>query len=405
MFNGRLSLLLLLPVALNAATDAWADNPLTITAAGTYAGDAWSSNNPNVAAVTITTSVPSGATVTITSATITSRGHLIDCQAPGINLVVYDVDGHGQNPHVAGKEKGDFVHMFVTPASVQIFWCYIESVSHALELFGDRTNTTSATIDFNHNLVRNIDGRLSNGSNGYQATPWASVGASCVTIANIRSDPNISITWNEVRNYQGQALAGDLFDLYDTSGTASSYIQIADNFVRGQFPNNDSETGGRGVFVMDGDVSKPNFPTQYVNIHDNLCVGCEGYPIYLYWGNNFNVYDNRVVTSMVDPSTGAYYQSVGGGIGLQDATPPGSGWTSTWHVYNNVVGAMGQGGGARADFLFEPASLSQQATGNTSLTSDPAAKISLSEEDAVEKVWAAQKEYPNTFQNIGPISY
>lgn len=381
---------------------AFADHPLTINAAGTYGNDAWSSENPSVAAVTIASSVPAGSTVTIENATITSKGDLIDCQAQGINLIVHDVGARGQNPAVAGQRKGDFVHI-ISPASLYIFNCDIKSVSHALECFGNLGSATSATIAFHHNIVRNIDGRLSDGSNGYQTTSWATAGASCITLTYVQSDPNISITWNDVRNYQGQALAGDLFDLYDTSGTANSPIQIANNFVKGQFPNNDTETGGRGVFVMDGDPNS-TLPTQYVDIHDNQCVGCEGYSIYLYWGANFNVYNNRVVTSMIDSTTGSYYESAGGGIGMQDATPAGSGWTSTWQVYDNVVGAMGPDGKVREDFLFSPSSLSRKATKNSSLTQDRNAKITLSDEDNEEQIWTSKREYPNGPQIIGPRS-
>ena len=385
------------------ATQVFADHPLTITAAGTYANDAWSSENPNVAAVTIASSVPAGATITITSASITSRGPMIQCNATGINLVVYDVSAHGQNPLVAGKAKGDFVNMYL-PGSVHVFWCYIESVAHALVVSGNKSTTSTASIQFNNNVVRNIDGRLSNGSNGYQNTPWASVGAACVSIVNVRSDPNISITYNDVRNFQGQSLSGDLFDLYSTSGTQTGHIVLANNFVKGQFPNNDSETGGRGVFVMDGDITNSALPTQYVDIHDNQCIACEASGIYLYWGENFNVYNNRVVTSMIDASTGAAYQSNGTGIGLQDAS--GSlNWGTTWQVYNNVVGAMGPGASSREDFTFNPSSLQNQATGNTSLTSSPTAAITLDEEANEEKKWVEARQYPNGFQLIGPTSY
>src|SRR5260370_8714489 len=79
---------------------AFADHPLTINAAGTYGNDAWSTENPSVAAVTIASSLPAGATVTIENATITSKGYLINCQPPLTNLTIPNSPARTQHPAV-----------------------------------------------------------------------------------------------------------------------------------------------------------------------------------------------------------------------------------------------------------------------------------------------------------------
>jgi hypothetical protein len=107
--------------------------------------------------------------------------------------------------------------------------------------------------------------------------------------------------------------------------------------VKGMFPENPAATYYGGNAIVTGDASSdPNEAPNWINIHDNQVVGCV--PGIAAWaGQNIQVYNNRVVSSALQPN-GKYYNMWSMGIALYaPVTNPPMYLTNLAH--DNVVGA------------------------------------------------------------------
>ena len=220
--------------------------PIVITSGGTYSGN-WQSNNPNVAAVTISTTAP----VIIDNSNIQSKGDLIDTGVSGVNLTVKNTSGYGLNPGVAGDSPGRFLDAYEFD-NIVVKNDYLQSTA-GIELRSYKGNhTPSNTVKILNNQVLNIDGRISNGAGGWlnynERTPIRGGPTQSgynivqfVQLSKVYSVPGIEIAWNQVINQPGNSRVEDNINIYESSGTSSSPILIHDNYIQGAYTINPSQ--------------------------------------------------------------------------------------------------------------------------------------------------------------------
>jgi hypothetical protein len=252
--------------------------PLNITSGGTYTG-AWESTDPNVAAVTVSTT----AAVTIQNSYTRSRGAHIVNGVNGINLIVQNCRAQGLNPGVAGRSPGRFVDVdqFV---KMHILNNYLESTAgiYLLDFAGSSGDTNKVLIL--RNRARNIDGRRSTGA-GFSTTVYDL--RQFAQLDKVVSG-GIEIAWNECTNIHNESRPEDVINIYKSSGFSSAKLRIHDNLVNGAFPinadTNDDFTGG-GI-ITDGDDTAPGSAPQWVEIYDNTVIATTNY-----------AHSNRLVSS------------------------------------------------------------------------------------------------------------
>ena len=136
--------------------------------------------------------------------------------------------------------------------------------------------------------------------------------------ANYQNLRNAEISWNEVYSDPGVSWIGDVINIYSSSGTLATPIQVHDNYIQGGYPGVPTATlYYSGGIVMDGrtvDNTSPDTAataTAFVKIHDNQIVGHSNYGIGLAAGHDNEAYSNRVVSSG-QFADGAWYTGYGG---------------------------------------------------------------------------------------------
>ena len=135
--------------------------PIVITSSGTYSGN-WQSNNPDVAAVTISATAP----VIIENSNIQSKGDLIATGIDGVNLTVENTLGYGLNPGVAGDSPGRFIDAYDFD-NIVVKNNYLQGTAGLWLGTYHGNDTASNTVKILNNNVLNIDGRKSDGHGGW----------------------------------------------------------------------------------------------------------------------------------------------------------------------------------------------------------------------------------------------
>ncbi|GGL78533.1 hypothetical protein GCM10010840_15490 [Deinococcus aerolatus] len=302
--------------------------PLVITKGGTYRGN-WESLDPRVPAVYIKTSEP----VVIEGSNMRGRGELI--RGWFVNLTVRNSNGYGMNPNVAGRPAGRFIAVEEV-RSLRVENNYMEGTTgiYVNEFDG---KGAGQTIKILRNKAKNIDGRRSDGKGGYNGERYR---VQFAQLAKVRSVPGIEIAWNEVINEPGKSSLEENINLYSTSGTSSSRIQIHDNYIQGAFAVDlsDSSYSGGGIMLGDGPERNMNEAGGYVDVYNNQIVSTSNQGIGIAGGHNHRVFNNRVLSSGRLP-TGEVNQSQNVGIYVWDIHK--GKLINTWFnntVYNNVIG-------------------------------------------------------------------
>ncbi|MGD0460896.1 MAG: PA14 domain-containing protein [Tepidisphaeraceae bacterium] len=304
---------------------------ITIDSGGIYVGS-WENTAADSTTVTIATTQP----VTIDDSIIRGAGLLIHNTIAGAQLTVEDSSGYGLNPNVAGVSKGDFLYA-LDAASVDVEHNLVDNVGgYGIDVRGF-VGTGSQTIKILYNQIENADGRYSNGSGGYEdagdPTPHA------IILSNIQSVPGIEIGWNQIINQPGQSYVNDVINIYDTSGTAASPIQVHDNYIDGLYsPDPDTTYDSGSGIITDGETGSSE--TAYVDIHDNQVVATGNGGICIAAGHDVSIYDNRVISSGILPDGNSFYSSYVG-MYIQDYMSGGS--SANFHndiAYNNVAAWM-----------------------------------------------------------------
>ncbi|WP_245556458.1 NPCBM/NEW2 domain-containing protein [Deinococcus aquatilis] len=263
--------------------------PLVITRGGTYSGN-WESLDSSVPAVRIRTSEP----VVIENSLIRGRGTLI--QGFHTRLTVRNTRGTSLNPEFAGRSPGRFANL------EEVYDVHLEN--NLLEGTGGiyvrhylGNAALGETITVVKNVVKNIDGRQSNGNGGYsdKAFNWAQF----VQLNDVTRIAGAEIAWNQVVNEPGKSRVEDNINLFVSSGTPNSPIKIHDNYIQGAYnaaPATDDKFSGGGILIGDGKVSDPT-RNGYAHVYRNQVVSTTNYGIAIAGGMGSLLENNRVLSS------------------------------------------------------------------------------------------------------------
>jgi uncharacterized protein (TIGR03437 family) len=334
--------------------------PIVITTGGTYTGN-WQSTDPSVAAVTVLATEP----VIILNSRIEGPGPLLRSYSkgllyPAIDLTVQGSCFVGTNPNIAGTAKG-FAFDVYQPVSLLVQFCDFESVRMGVYVDGYRGDySPNHTIKVLNNRFHNVDGRLSDGNGGYiKAQPGP--GGSAVQLNHVLNVPGMEVGWNQVVEEPNQSRVEDTVSLFLSSGTASTPIQVHDNYIRGSYAANAANADGLNltsqVINTDGDftTTDPSQATGFIKIHDNQAVSIGFNGIGISNGHDIEVYSNRVVSNGQAADGTNITRPYGSGVIHHNyyQNPPGVFGNNSAH--DNLSGyrrRTGNGTWERADYSF-----------------------------------------------------
>lgn len=348
--------------------------PLRITAGGTYSGN-WSSDDPDVPAVTIATSQP----VTLRDCRLRGRGHLVRTIVDHAKVTITNCHGLGLNPGVAGLTPGRFLHAsnfdhaeVTDSAMTQTAGIYL------LDWRGSAG--AGHTVRVLRNRARNIDGRHSTGS-GYSTTAFTRV--QFLQLDKVRTVPGMQVAWNEVVNEPFQSRVEDVINIYLSSGTSSSPMTISNNFIRGAYPAaaTTADFSGGGILLGDGDTSDPAAAAAWVRATGNVVLDTTNYGIAAASGHDLSFSGNRIVSDgRIAGGQAVGAQNIGMYLwNMHESTS----WARNG-ASSNVVGWVR--GSARNDWWL-PDCATGACTGNSSLSGTPTAAV----EDAEEAAWTERR--------------
>jgi hypothetical protein len=271
--------------------------PITITSGGTYTG-CWVSNDSNTYAVTIATSAP----VTITGSTIKGSAYrLVGNVVNNVKLTATNNFFYGLYPGGTGIAGGYAIYLIGFDYA-DIEHNYVEQKGgFKLGNWSGASVTHPVTVKYNR--AKNIDGRLTDGTGGYNGSIEKT---QFLAFDNVSNAPGVEIAWNEVHNDPFNSGVEDNINTFNSSGTQASLIDIHDNFIDGAYPqdpaNTASYTGG-GILLGD-------YGGNYEAAHDNQVIRTTNYGIGIVGGpsgssnpgsSNLALYNNRVITSGLLP--------------------------------------------------------------------------------------------------------
>ena len=285
-----------------------------ISRGGVYSGD-WSSDDPAVPAVSIKTAQP----VTIENSTIRGGGNLIATAVDHAKIILRNNHAVGVNPNAAGQRPGRFFY----GEKVDSVRIENNDISHTsgIELHSYSGDfQPDQTIQILRNVARNIDGRLSDGHNGWldfnERTPLAGGKTEkgfdevhFVILDNVRRLGGIEIAWNQVICDPGESRVEDVINIYLSSGTHQSPISIHDNYIQGAYTirpwqantqdqnyKYDWQYNGGGILLGDGTPESSERAPAFVEAFANQVVGTSNYGIAIAAGHDLAFHDNRIVS-------------------------------------------------------------------------------------------------------------
>ncbi|THF86231.1 glycosyl hydrolase [Deinococcus sp. KSM4-11] len=306
--------------------------PLVITVGGTYTGN-YQSTNPSVPAITVKTTDP----VIIENANVKGPGNLIS--GFKMNLTLRNTKGYGVNPNVSGKAMGRFLNSEDT-VNLNVSNNYMEGTGgiYVRNFIGN--SGAGQTIKILRNSVKNIDGRLSNGSGGYQN---AFVRYQFVQFNSVRGLVNAEIGWNQVINEPGKSALEENINMYQSTGTSASRVKIHDNIIWGAYAINtatDSGYAGGGILLGDGNGSTMSTAGGYFEVYGNTIISTSNQGIGIAGGHDHNVHDNRVLSSGLLPNGQKIAaQNIGIYVWDQQGSKAGGVWVNNT-VHDNQIAWM-----------------------------------------------------------------
>jgi len=333
------------------------DGPIRIESGGVYTGN-WQSTDATIPAVMIVTDQP----VTIVNSRAKGPGDLINASvgpSGGINLTVQQSCFVGTNPNVYGQGKGTPIHVYKA-ISVLVDHCDFEAGGNygiwVQEYVGD--HTANNTIRILNNRIHNVDGRFSDGKDGYLTTQ-SSQYSHGIILSNVHGVTGIEIAWNQIINEPYQCGVGDSINIFDASGTEASPMQIHDNYIQGGWDSDPANGDGLAyfgsAFTTDGLFqTDPNLTTSFLKIHDNQAVGFGNLGMSISLGHDNEMYSNRVVSS--GQLAAGTNSSTSYAIGIQHIdyrdNPPGVFGNNS--IHDNLSGLRRQRNGTweRFDYWF-----------------------------------------------------
>ena len=244
--------------------------------------------NPNVPAVRIRTSQP----VTIQNSIIVSRSTLIDAFDCDANLTVQNTSGYALNPNVYGQIPGRFLDVDGF-SRISVYNNYLEGTSgiYLYDYLGNHAASQSVRILYNS--AKNIDGRFSNGRNGFLTGSDDNQFVQFFQINGVHNLPGIEVAWNQVINDPGRSRVEESINIHDSSGTPTSPILIHNNYIQGAYaanPNRDTAYTGGGIMLSDNGTS-------HTRAFNNQIVSTSHQGISISSGYDNDFYNNRIISS------------------------------------------------------------------------------------------------------------
>lgn len=274
--------------------------PITITHGGTYTGN-WQSLNADTPAVTVSTDEA----VTIINSNIKSAGTLIYVDDAANNVTIKNSNGYGLNPNVAGAYVGRFLDA-ETFANIDVENCTLQGTAGIYVYNYVGNHTSSQTIKVLHNNCLNVDGRVSNGNNGWEDVApdpdnyvqfFQSNGDTSGGSAGVSNMVGAEVAWNQVVNQQGLSRVEENINISTTSGGKGHPFLIHDNYINGAFPANsvdEADYTGGGIMVSDNGSS-------YISAFNNVIVNTGAIGMEISSGHDNAIYNNRIISSGQGP--------------------------------------------------------------------------------------------------------
>lgn len=351
---------------------------IVINSGGTYSGN-WESQNPAVPAVKIETSEP----VIIENCNIRSKSDAIS--GWWLNLTVRNCRIKGLNPNIAGRSPGRFL-TGQEVKNIRIENNYFESTKgiYIRDFNGDPA--IGQTIKIFRNSVKNIDGRKSDGNNGFSQTEfdWSQF----VQFDDVTNVPNVEIAWNQVINEPYNSRVEDNVSFYKSSGAPGNPFRVYDNYIQGGYTGRPEVDGYSGGGILLGDEHG-----SLAEAYNNQVVSTSNYGISISGGHDNKVYNNRIVSSGLLPN-GIYIAAQNVGTYVWDYSRSRN--LGLWYnnaSYNNTVGWERTDG---YGYYWFPDCDAGACTGNISLPG-PITRVTEANE---YQLW--QQKLANNNVKIGP---
>ncbi|GMA15181.1 hypothetical protein GCM10025871_15120 [Deinococcus metallilatus] len=260
--------------------------PLTITAGGTYSGN-WRSLDPNVPAVKVATSAP----VVIENCTLSSRNDSVKVSSGNAQVTIRNCRAYGLNPNVSGQFPGRFFRGDYLK-SLRIENNFLNKTAGiSTQYFQGSPSVAGETITIRYNRVRNIEGRASDGADGWQSTNAAGTfdRVQFVQFNNVDNIQGAEIAWNRVDNEPRNSRVEDNINIYDSNGTATSPILIHDNLINGAYATPpDGDYSGGGILLGDG------CHVSYVEAYGNTVLETSNYGMAVANGHHMTIRNNTI---------------------------------------------------------------------------------------------------------------
>lgn len=271
--------------------------PVRITQGGTYTGN-WESQDPTQAAVTVDTTDP----VIVENCVLRGRTNLVNAGREGVNVTIRNCRGYGLDPRVDGQMRGAFFEAF-RAGSIVFEHNYQEGLAEGLVLIDYRGRSSGVpSVVVRYNRARNLMGLYSDGKGGTRLDGDLGNegnGNHWVILSQMPQLPGAEIAWNEIVNDPYISSVGDKINVYKSSGSATSPIDVHDNFVYGGygiFPLRPEYSGG-GVITDGSGGDSADSATAYVNVHNNQFVNAPNFGVSLAAGHDNTAWENRGVST------------------------------------------------------------------------------------------------------------
>ena len=374
-------------------------SPLIVTRGENYQGT-WTSEDAQVPVVQIETAEP----VIFDRCTFIGRGILIESRIDHSDITIRDCTGIGENPNLTGRCAGRFLED-ESFDRVRVEHC---ELSHTAGIYlRDCIGKVTPTIEITANRVIDIDGRKSNGHDGYldfnlrtnRLTNQTETGFSEVQFLQldaVHAIPSANVGWNYVTNEPGASRVEDNINLYNSSGTADSPIKIHDNCIRGAYPldpaahskidgmfSYDCSYSGGGIMLGDGASKVQSNRSAYILAIDNVVIATTNYAIAISAGHDISFARNVMVSSGLLPD-GRQVATQNVGAYIWNVYKPNRTTPSTFTNNggrDNVIGWMKPEG--RNDSWTPDAAF---WAGNIAITGP----ITRESEDSAEREWQAR---------------
>lgn len=293
------------------------------------------SANPYTPAIQVDT--PS--LVTIKKCTLTAKGEFIVSNTNRLaQLNVSDNKVRGINPGVASQAQGRFMKL-LAPQSLTVTNNRIENTAGILvNGHGETGHVISDNIIITNNDVLNINGRYSDGEQGYQNTTQEIV--QFVQFDKVLANPNksIKISWNQVINEIAKSSVEDVINISSSSGSSAYPIVVSNNYLKGAYPTVlTAAFSGCGITT---DRSPGGLVTHHISIDANQVIDTVNCGIGIAAGHHISATANRMIAENRSPS-GTLITAANVGMYMMNLYGLDANLFATNSSTNNLSGWMG----------------------------------------------------------------